>query len=152
MVDDGILRQPAIHTVTVCAATTFDVDVRLDEIAFANFEFSGNAWAFLDDGQNGFMTDDQRVVLKVFLPQFQVVTAKADDFNVGEAEADGFDFCENFIVFQRTDVDIVGSVLIAEIFKTCAVEAPCERFGRNAFHVDAFLWKWLMVKNTNYLP
>ena len=63
-----------------------------------------------------------------------------------------FDFRENFIVLQRADVDIVGGVLIAEIFKTCAVEAPCERFGRNAFHVDAFLWKWLMVKNTNYLP
>ena len=151
VVDDGILRQAAVHAVTVCAATTFDIDIRLDKIAFADFEFGGNARAFLEDGENGFMADDQRVVLEVFLPQFQVVAAKTDDFDVGEAEADGFDFRENFIVLQRTDVDIVRSVLIAEIFKTCAVEAPCECFRRNAFHDDAFLWRILMMKNVNYL-
>ena len=151
VVDDGILRQAAVHAITICAATTVDVDVRLDKIAFADFEFSGNARAFLEDGENGFMADDQRVVLEVFLPQFQVVAAETDDFDVGEAEADGFDFRENFVVLQRTDVDIVRSVLIAEIFKTCAVEAPCECFRRNAFHDDAFLWRILMMKNVNYL-
>ena len=108
MVDNGVLGESSVHAVAVGAVLALDVDVGLDDVALADLEAVWDLGAGLEDGEYGFVADDERFLAQVLNPDLGMGGSGTDDLDVREAESDGFDLAEDFVVGDGADGDLAG--------------------------------------------
>jgi hypothetical protein len=113
-----------------------DENVRLDDEPLAGGETVFPVAAGLDDGHGRFVAGDGGVVREVAAADAGMFVAGPDQLDVGEAEAEGVDADEDFVVTGVPERQRNGFSVASEIFESCAAEFPGQ-VGVREFVVEA---------------